>query len=147
MWRAVQALPTPRHGMQAVTAGDTIFVIGGGPVAGYSVTGVNEGFTFAEPTTVDNAPAQEIAGFELWQNYPNPFNAGTHIGFILSVAAAVELSVYDVHGQEVALLLQQRLPAGKHEVVFLQERLVSGLYYYTLRAGGFVRTHKMLLLR
>ena len=146
-WRAVQGLPTPRHGMQAITVGDTVFVIGGGPVAGYGVTEVNEGFTLAALSAVENERPQEIAGFELRQNYPNPFNAGTRIVFLLPAAAEVQLSIYDVHGREVALLVHQRLPAGNHEVNFLRERLACGLYYCTLRAGSVVRTQKMVLLR
>jgi N-acetylneuraminic acid mutarotase len=145
-WRAAQALPTPRHGMQAVTAGDTIFVIGGGSVAGYGVTAVNEGFTFASLTNVEEKPAG-ITGFELRQNYPNPFNAATRITFVLPVAAEAQLSVHDVRGREVAILVRQRLPAGKHEVIFRDERLASGVYHCRLRADGLVRNQKMVLLR
>ncbi|MGH7495551.1 MAG: Kelch repeat-containing protein [bacterium] len=146
VWREMLALPTPRHGMQAVAAGDTIFVIGGGPIAGYSVTAVNEGFTFAPLTNVEEKP-QEIIGFELRQNYPNPFNAATRITFTLPRAAEVQLSVADVHGREVTMLIRQRLPAGRHEVDFRGERLASGVYQCRLRAGGIVRNQKMVLLR
>ncbi len=146
-WRTVQPLPTPRHGMSAVTAGDTIFVIGGGPIAGYSVTAVNEGFTFApEPTHVEqrNEPART---FTLRQNYPNPFNAATKITFTLPQAEAVTLQVYDMAGKAVALLTHGLLSAGEHNIIFEDEQLPSGVYYYDLRVRAEVQTRKMLLLR
>lgn len=145
-WREVQPLPTPRHGMSAVAVNDTIFVIGGGPVAGYGVTAANEAFTFAVPTKVEESP-QNVGGFVLRQNHPNPFNAATRIAFALPAAAEVKLSVYDLHGREVAVLVQKALLAGEHAVAFDATGLASGLYHYTLRAGAFTETKKLLLLR
>lgn len=146
-WRTMRPLPTPRHGMSAVTIGDTIFVIGGGPIAGYSVTAVNEGFTLSpEPTHVEqrHEPAR---AFALRQNCPNPFNAATKISFTLPRAEIVTLQIYDVTGKAVAELARREMSAGGHNIIFEDESLPSGIYYYTLRAGAEVQTRKMLLMR
>lgn len=146
-WRALPPLPTPRHGMSAVTVEDTIFVIGGGPVAGYGVTASNEGFTLAsDPTRVEHREQSELT-FALRQNYPNPFNAATKISFMLAREESVTLQIYDVTGKTVALLARGPFSAGEHHVVFQNEELPGGVYYFTLRAGTRIQSRKALLLR
>jgi N-acetylneuraminic acid mutarotase len=146
-WRAVQPMRTPRHGMNAVTVGDTIFVIGGGPRAGFGVTSANEGFTFAGLSTGSEDEPAVISDFALSQNYPNPFNAGTQITYSLPIVSEVQLFVFNLHGQEVARLVNQIMPEGIHTVSFSSGQLATGVYYYTLRAGSYSHTKKMLLLR
>ncbi|HSW55223.1 MAG TPA: FG-GAP-like repeat-containing protein [Ignavibacteriaceae bacterium] len=94
--------------------------------------------------------------FVLHQNYPNPFNPTTNIGFRISDGGFVSLKVYDVLGNEVATLIDEYKPAGSYEVEFnassgssfrLVRNLGSGIYFYQLRAGKFVQTKKMILLR
>ncbi len=146
-WRAVRPLPTPRHGMNAITVGDTIFVIGGGPNAGFGVTAANEGFTFApEPTRVASR-TEEASTFALLRNYPNPFNAATKITFTLPQAEVATLQVYEVAGNLVAVLAQGFMNAGAHTVTFESNALASGVYYLSLRRATEVRTKKIVLLR
>jgi N-acetylneuraminic acid mutarotase len=146
-WRAVRPLPTPRHGMNAIAIDDTIFVIGGGPVAGFGVTAANEGFTFApEPTRVESE-AEEARTFALQQNYPNPFNAATNLTFVLRQAERVTLQVHDVRGKIVAVLAQGVMNAGEHTLNFESHELASGVYYFALRTPAATRVRKMLLLR
>jgi len=89
------------------------------------------------------APAE----FSLDQNYPNPFNPSTKITFSLAVDSKVSLKVFDVTGQEVANLINQDLTAGVHNYDFNAAEFNSGVYFYTLRAGSFVETKKMVLMK
>ncbi|HMT12668.1 MAG TPA: T9SS type A sorting domain-containing protein, partial [Ignavibacteria bacterium] len=85
--------------------------------------------------------------FSLGQNYPNPFNPETSIRFTLPENSFVSLKVYDVNGKLVKTLLSGSTPAGSHEVSFNASELSSGVYFYTLKAGGFTESKKMLLTK
>jgi uncharacterized lipoprotein YddW (UPF0748 family) len=93
----------------------------------------------------------EIAsGIRLEQNYPNPFNPETVIGFQLSGAhmgTPVRLSVYDVLGREVAVLVDGPIPAGSHSVTFDASALSSGVYLYVLSAGDQRVSRTMTLMK
>ena len=83
----------------------------------------------------------------LQQNYPNPFNPTTVVSYQLSVASEVRLVVYDLLGQEVAVLVNGQQEAGTHSIPFDGSALSSGLYLYRLEAGLFRQTKSMLLLK
>ena len=85
--------------------------------------------------------------YTLSQNYPNPFNPATQIEFSIPKQSQVSLKVYNLLGQEVATLVNGMLPVGHHTATFNASNLASGAYFYTLRAGDFVKTEKMLLLK
>lgn len=91
--------------------------------------------------------------YKLNQNYPNPFNPSTHISWQSSVGGWQTLKVYDVLGNEVTTLVDEYREAGIHEIEFnvVETRrsvsLPSGVYFYQLKAGDFVQTKKMILLR
>jgi hypothetical protein len=85
--------------------------------------------------------------FSLEQNYPNPFNPSTVIGYRLPVNSDVTLKVFDLLGREVATLVDEFKPAGKYEVEFNSKDLSSGIYFYTIQAGSFTKTEKMILLK
>lgn len=85
--------------------------------------------------------------FTLDQNYPNPFNPGTTISFSISVRANVTLKVFDMMGKEVATLVNGNTEAGSYKALFDASQLSSGMYFYTLTAGSFTSTKKMLLLK
>ncbi|MBW7888456.1 MAG: T9SS type A sorting domain-containing protein [Bacteroidetes bacterium] len=92
--------------------------------------------------------SQSIPGmFSLEQNYPNPFNPSSTIRFSLKEAAQVKLVVTNMLGQEVASLVNSKLDAGQHEVMFNASKLSSGTYFYTIKAGNFVQTRKMVLMK
>lgn len=85
--------------------------------------------------------------FQLMQNYPNPFNPSTTIKYQIPVDGLVSLKVYNLIGQEVASLVNQLQAAASYETSFDASKLSSGIYFYTLRAGNFVQTKKMMLMR
>jgi hypothetical protein len=94
-------------------------------------------------THAGDLPGQVV----LKQNYPNPFNPSTTIRFELAKTSHVSLSVYDMLGRQVSVLVNDRKEAGYHEVKFDGNGLSSGVYFYRLTAGTFVETKKLLLVR
>jgi hypothetical protein len=92
-------------------------------------------------------PPTQPHSFALEQNYPNPFNPSTSIKFELAKSSDVKLSVYDILGREVSVLVNERRDAGVHEVRFDGSNLASGVYFYRLQAGDFVSSKKLLLLK
>jgi pullulanase/glycogen debranching enzyme len=89
------------------------------------------------------------AEFSLMQNYPNPFNPSTIISWQIAVSSYVTLKVYDMLGREVATLVDEFQQAGIHNSTFniTNLSLTSGVYYYTLRAGNYIETKKMVLIK
>ena len=85
--------------------------------------------------------------FSLYQNFPNPFNPVTNIRFSLVRAGDVSLTIYDVTGREVSTLLNERKAPGDYVVSFSGSGLASGIYFYSLTAGGFRETRKMMLIK
>ena len=89
-------------------------------------------------------------GFNLGQNYPNPFNPATTIEYTIpSVGHSlpVQLNVYDVLGNEIAILVKQQQNPGNYKVNFDASNLSSGIYFYRLNAGEFTQDRKMLFLK
>ena len=84
---------------------------------------------------------------ELGQNYPNPFNPSTTISYNLTNAGMVTLKVYDILGREIATLVNDQKQPGSYRVTFNGSSLVSGVYFYELRAGSYRDVKKMLLLK
>jgi len=111
--------------------------------AGSPVTGV-----------IDDNQNHEMK-YELSQNYPNPFNPITIIKFsIPSIThrqaqsdVFVTLKIYDVLGNEIAILVNEEKPSGTYEIEFDGNELTSGIYFYKLQAGNFIETKKMVLIR
>jgi hypothetical protein len=85
--------------------------------------------------------------FALEQNYPNPFNPATTIRFRLQVSGFTSLKVYDMFGREVAVLVNETLPAGDHEVEWDAEGVASGVYFYKLVAGNFIDVKKAIVIK
>jgi len=85
--------------------------------------------------------------FQLKQNYPNPFNPSTSVSFDVPKSSFVTLRVFNLLGQQVATMVAKNLPPGTHRYNFDAGNLPSGVYLYCLRAGDYVETRKMVLLR
>ncbi|MGB5288573.1 MAG: T9SS type A sorting domain-containing protein, partial [Ignavibacteriaceae bacterium] len=80
-------------------------------------------------------------------NYPNPFNPSTSIHFSIPSSEFVTLKVFDMLGNEVATIINEEKPAGSYQVEFNASQLSSGIYFYTINAGSFIETRKMILLK
>jgi hypothetical protein len=106
------------------------------------------GFTF-NPTVLVNVQqiGQLPTGFALEQNYPNPFNPATTILYSLPQRALVTLKVYNLLGQEVAILENGIKNAGAYSALFDGRNLASGVYFYRLQAGAMTSTRKFVLLK
>jgi hypothetical protein len=89
----------------------------------------------------------QYAGFDLEQNYPNPFNPSTTIKYELPRASYVNLTVFDVLGRQVSVLVNERKAPGSYEVKFDGSGLASGVYFYRIQAGSYVQSRELLLLR
>ncbi|RJP70433.1 MAG: T9SS C-terminal target domain-containing protein, partial [Ignavibacteriales bacterium] len=93
--------------------------------------------------------------FHLSQNFPNPFNPTTKIKYTIPHVETgytpslqnVTLKIYDILGNEVATLVNEEKPAGEYEVEFSANQLSSGIYFYQMRAGNFISTKKMLMIK
>ena len=97
----------------------------------------------AHPMPEDLHPASLV----LEQNYPNPFNPVTTIGFTLTKASFVDLSVFGINGKLVSTLISETLPAGLHRLQWHAGSMASGIYFYRLNTGNKSLVRKMMLLR
>lgn len=103
--------------------------------------------------SVNDEGSSIIKDFILYQNYPNPFNPGTLIRYQLFVNSYVNIKVYDVLGNELAVLVDDYKPAGIYEIEFNKQQTLdnksfpSGVYFYRLSAGDFSETKSMILLK
>ena len=118
---------------------------GGGMISiGYATSVLDtSNYTGIEENLLKQVPRE----YNLFQNYPNPFNPSTKIGFRIPDFEFVSLKIYDILGREVSTLVNEEKPAGSYEVEFNAANLSSGAYFYKIRAGSFVQTKKMILLR
>jgi len=117
--------------------------------AGNNYTISNLTFTL---NPLDNVSIQNIGttvskDFRLHQNYPNPFNPVTNIKFEVTKLENVSLKIFDMLGKEVATLVNKKLTPGTYQVDFNAANLTSGIYFYTISAGDFVDTKKMMLIK
>ncbi|OGL88943.1 hypothetical protein A3I42_00710 [Candidatus Uhrbacteria bacterium RIFCSPLOWO2_02_FULL_49_11] len=85
--------------------------------------------------------------FALYQNHPNPFNPTTTFRFDLPEQAHVRLAVYNIIGQKSMMVIDGEMDAGAHSVIWDASQLPSGVYFYTLEAGSFLATKKLVLLK
>jgi protocatechuate 3,4-dioxygenase beta subunit len=98
-------------------------------------------------TSVKSGAATLPTKYILSQNYPNPFNPNTRISFEIPSRSQVTLKVYNIIGQEVAMLVNSTFNAGRYIVDFDASHLSTGVYFYRIKAGDFSSTMKMILMK
>ena len=131
-----------------VYAGETVALtltgnlLDGTPIEGTDCVHIINGPEPPEPPLAADDQTPVLLG-----NYPNPFNPATQIGFSLPAASHVTLVVYNIMGQQVAVLADGQYEAGDHSVTWDASAQSSGVYLYLLDVSGFSQTRKMLLLK
>lgn len=133
-----------------INSNNCLIRLGGYPCS-YDVSDSIFTITFASSVDEVNLPKE----FSLEQNYPNPFNPRTKIRFEIPEVIAsgmkqslhITIKVYNILGNEVASLVNDHKPAGNYEIEFNGSELPSGVYFYELRAGSYIETRKMLLIK
>jgi hypothetical protein len=115
-----------------------------------SDTGTLEGWTLSiqpETPTGVTAEREKPTEFSIGQNYPNPFNPSTNISYQIPKAVQVKVTVFDIVGRSVAVLVDGWEQPGTYSVRFDGSRLASGVYLYRLEAGTYAQTRKLVLLK
>ena len=110
----------------------------------------NKSWTILNKSTADveqKTKTEIPSAFRLYQNYPNPFNPSTNISYTIPEFSRVKITLYNILGQEVKVLVNEEKPAGYYHIKFSAANLPSGVYFYQLAAGDFIQTKKMLLLK
>lgn len=99
-------------------------------------------------TDIEGQHKYEIPNiFTLYQNYPNPFNPKTNIAFDLPKSSHVKIEVYNIQGELIKTLLNKYLTAGSHVIRFNASNLASGIYFYKIKAGNFIKVKKMIIVK
>jgi len=138
-WSAANSGITDKYGYALTTFGGYLFV---GTEGGIWKRPISQLITAASDRR-DILPD----GFKLSQNYPNPFNPSTTIHFELPKQSQVRLDLFNMLGQSVMQVLDEKRQAGVYDVQIRAGNLSSGMYFYRLTAGDFVQTKKMVLMK
>lgn len=131
-------------------ASDSITAITADTSGAIWVGTINKGLSVYYPplSDVEDGPGTGvIRSYSLSQNYPNPFNPSTRITYAIPQEEFVSLKIYNVLGSEVATMVNEVKRAGSHSVEFNASKLPSGVYIYTIKAGQFMDSRKLLLLK
>jgi hypothetical protein len=158
-WQAYNSLPAPVdsdhdgipdtwevvHGLDPQNPADGALI---SDASGYSNLELylNDLVAHGPQTGVRDLPLQHPE-FQLHDNYPNPFNPSTMISYSVPVSGLVVLRIYNAVGKEICTLVNENKSAGSYSVTFSADNLPSGVYFYTIRAGAYSATKKMLLLK
>ncbi len=105
-------------------------------------------FTASSATGIKNDQTSSSAGaFRLEQNFPNPLNPSTVIGYQIGAVSHVTLKVFNVLGEEVAILVNETQNPGEYRVSFDGSKLPSGIYFYRMNAGSYSAIEKLVLMK
>ena len=141
-----QILPDTVRGIYKKPGEDIVYALTDSTLFKVTTGGI---FTLRQISTAIDHPesSPKASHFILHQNYPNPFNPTTTIRYDLTSPVPVRLEIYNVLGQRVSMLVDDKQIAGAHQVTFDASTLSSGVYFYRLQAGGKVIVKKMLLMK
>ena len=139
--RSAQSFNTPRSYLMAEILNGKLYIFGGVDQNQNTVHSIETYDSTVSVQEADDIPQT----FSLEQNFPNPFNPATTIRYSLSTASAVSLKIYDIHGKEIATIVNKKEQAGEHLATWTAEGRESGIYFYRLIVGLQTATKKMLL--
>ncbi len=114
---------------------------------GWAGTQTGQIYKYHDIVGIDPNNTAVPTSYMLQQNYPNPFNPTTNIRYSIPVASKVTITIYDALGNEVKTLVNEYKSIGNYVESFDASNLSSGIYFYTLRAGEYVQTKKMALIK
>jgi hypothetical protein len=130
---------------------------GGLIIAGYTTNTAGNHDVYLMKTApltniIEQYQPSNVVSYSLEQNYPNPFNPKTTLSFVIGHSSLVTVKIYNLYGQEVAMLVNKQIEAGEHNVEWNAEKFPSGMYFYRLNISqdGILRyteTRKMILLK
>jgi N-acetylneuraminic acid mutarotase len=145
-WLTKAAMQQSRIGLAGGIINNKIYVAGGhqGPPLVY--------LSSCEEYVPDISSVEEESDLfpdkiELFQNYPNPFNPSTSIQYAIGSRQFVTLKIYDTLSTEISTLVNEEKPVGTYAIKWNASNLPSGVYFYQLKAGDFIKTCKMILLK
>ena len=138
-WRAQNSISLPLWGIDFISS-DTGWVVG---YNGLILKTVNGG----GPVSVQNISTEVPSAYSLKQNYPNPFNPATTIKFDIAKNGNASIKIFDMLGNEIVTLLNERLNAGTYTVDWNASEYPTGVYFYRLQTDGSTETKKMSLIK
>jgi hypothetical protein len=100
-----------------------------------------------DPINKEKSSLQQSDDYKLYQNFPNPFNPVTKISYKIQREGTVTLKVYNLVGQVVGTLVNEKQNAGTYEVEFDASELTSGVYLYKLQINGFTSVKRMTVIK
>jgi hypothetical protein len=114
----------------------------------YAPITAEDRFEFTTPDPVVSVDDESmLTTYQVFQNYPNPFNSATSIKYSIPQRSNVTLKVYDILGSEIETLVNEEKDQGVYTINFDANELASGLYLYSIKAGSYINTKKMILLK
>lgn len=108
--------------------------------------GNNEHFN-SDPIEKGNFTSLQSNDYKLYQNFPNPFNPTTKISYTIKKDGNVSLRVFNLVGQEIGVLVNEKQSAGNYEVEFNASELTSGIYLYKLQINGYTSVKRMTVIK
>ncbi len=152
-WQEIKAVLNGTGGINNVEVLDSLNSVGRYVMFLLQVMAVNpfsiyeiEIYGIPETTNV-NIHTVLPSNYSLSQNFPNPFNPSTEISYEIPKTSYVNIAVYNLLGQKIENLVNEQKPAGRYKVIFNASKLSSGVYFYSIHAGDFIMTKKMILLK
>lgn len=113
----------------------------------YSFKGKKVEVFYKKIADVNEKNNDNLLNYSLSQNYPNPFNPTTEMGFSIPVSSMTTLAIYNVLGQKIATLVNEKLSAGSYKYPFDAGNLTSGIYFYKLESNNYLEVKKMVLIK
>jgi N-acetylneuraminic acid mutarotase len=146
VWTTGTSMPVAVAMLDGYALNDKIYMYGGSYTTHPNI-GISDIWEFTPPLVAVETEVDAPLKFALEQNFPNPFNPSTKIKYSVPQSSNVVIKVFDILGIEIETLVSEEKPAGTYEITWYAENFPSGVYFYQLKAGEYVNTKKMILIK